>query len=452
MRNITRMLRASLGCAAILAVACSEGSTGPGSGGVSIYPAPPGPQWNGQATAVTVGERANCLLATDGTPWCWGSTRGFGLRVDIGLRGVPQGYDANAIIDSVCFANKAVDSIAGWPCNVFHPMRVSTRTFVALHHAPWDSPLCGLDPAGAAYCWDQGSHLDIQADSSVNGFAYCGGTLCLFAPQRVHASQPLRQYEGDMQGQCAVAVAGTVLCMGSNFKNLLGSRPTNFRSDTLVPVAGAPLSVAVAVAPSSESACAIATTGKVFCWGDNLWGQAGINVFGGQIATPTQVVSALSFTALAVSLTSACALSTAGQAYCWGDGRQGQIGWNATGWSTTPYPVSGGRTYTAITAGAGHFCALQSSGAVWCWGDNQLGQLGVPPTPGATCEGGLCSSVPVQVQGGHTFKQISAGIGMTCGVTTSSEVYCWGWTQYGRLGPAQIGEYGYIATPVKITP
>src|SRR5207302_4543187 len=106
-------------------------------------------------------------------------------------------------------------------------------------------------------------------------------------------------------------------------------------------------------------------------------------------------------------------------------------------------------TFTAITAGAGHFCALDTGGAAWCWGNNYSGELGVDR---AACDGaGLCASAPARVQGGLTFKQLSAGTSMTCGVTTGNEVYCWGATEYGRLGPAALTTT-FVSHPVKITP
>ena len=42
----------------------------------------------------------------------------------------------------------------------------------------------------------------------------------------------------------------------------------------------------------------------------------------------------------------------------------------------------------------------------------------------------------------------------TGGVTTANEVYCWGSTKYGRLGPAALGtDFSMVSTtPVKITP
>jgi alpha-tubulin suppressor-like RCC1 family protein len=437
--------------AAMAALAACSGEPTSAAGGVSVYAAPPGPPWNGSATAVTVGERANCLLATDGTPWCWGNTRGFGLRMDIGLRGVPQNVNIDQVVDSICLAGNPVGQLPEWPCNVVHPVRLSTKTFASLRESPYDSPLCGLDAAGDAFCWDQGPHIMLQADSTVNTLQYCGGNLCLYAPQRLRAPQPLRSYSSGVQAPCAVAVAGPVFCAGDNRYNLLGNISTNFRTDTLYPVLGAPASSALAVSPDGNFACALATTGKVHCWGSNLYGQVGSNSNTLQITAPTQVTSTLNFTAIAATLWSVCALAAGGQAYCWGDSRGGQVGWGGLGTSKTPYPVTGGRAFTAITGGTTHFCTLDGAGAAWCWGDNYFGQLGIDRVPSASCGGSLCSSVPVAVQGGHTFRQISAGTAQTCGVTTGNEVWCWGQTAYGRMGPVPLSP-DFNATPVKITP
>lgn len=436
------------GLAGILA--CSGDPSGPGgSGRFSINDAPPGPAWDGTATMVTVGDRANCLLQADGTPWCWGNTRGIGLRVDYGIRNVPAGVDGSGLIDSVCIARRTSPShLPPWPCNVFKPIRISDRSFTTIRLPVQDYPPCAIDAAGSGFCWDQGPHVVTTPDSTLNTVHYCGGLPCLLRPQPLRTGVALREIARG-GAICAVGTAGAAMCSSVNTKNLLGNRPLNFRSDTLITVAGAPSAIAIASSIDDEFACAIATgTSKVWCWGNSEYGAVGNGSFSVQVAVPVQVTSALTFKAIAASSRTVCALATAGQAYCWGDGRIGQIGWNGFGWSTTPAAVTGARTFNSITAGPGHFCALDTSGAAWCWGDNAFGQLGVTP---AACGGGICSAVPVAVQGGHTFRQISAGIAHTCGVTTANQVYCWGSTAYGRLG-LQLLTTTYIASPTRIMP
>ena len=110
----------------------------------------PGPGRAGSASAVTVGDRANCLLNPDNTVWCWGNTRGIGLRLNIGLRNAIGAYQ----IDSICVAKRTggPEYMVGWPCNVFKPVRMSARTFSSITLGMMDEPLCAIDASGTPYC------------------------------------------------------------------------------------------------------------------------------------------------------------------------------------------------------------------------------------------------------------------------------------------------------------
>lgn len=457
--SLSRALLSAAGATLLvsLAVACSSPDTtspavGPGSK-VTVFDAPPGPAWNGTAAAVTVGTRANCLLNTDNTVWCWGNTRGIDLRIDIGLRNVPQSANGGTVIDSICVAKRTggVENPVGWPCNVFKPIRLSARAFSSITLGMREEALCAIDAGGTPFCWDQAPLTTTTPDSVTSGglLQWCGTTLCLFSPQPMRTTQKLARFAPNST-LCALSTASTVLCRGGNLKFLMGNRGINFVSDTLVPVLGAPAASAITASPDGYFGCAIASaTSRVWCWGESLYGAVGNGSFSETVTSPTLTTSTLGFKALVSTLGGNCGLTTGGLAYCWGDGRVGQIGWNGFGWSTTPAAVSGNRVYTQITAGPAHVCALDATGAAWCWGDNAYGQLGTGRT---ACAGGFsfgCSSVPVAVQGGLTFKQIAAGIAHTCGVTTRNELYCWGWTNYGRLGLQPLVTE-WIATPVKI--
>jgi hypothetical protein len=444
------IMAVALVCVVPLA-SCKKGEpTGPSAGDGAYLANPPGPKWSGTAASVTVGERAACLLAADGTPWCWGNRFGVGLRIDDGIRSTDPSRTAEWIAESICAANAVPGQPAGWPCNVLHPVRMSAQSFVSLRLSPWDAPLCGVDAAGKGSCWDQGSYLQVPGGATlVNGIWWCGTTYCLDAPQPMRGASPVRDVIAG-QATCALTTEGVLQCAASNYYNLLS--PTlnlGFISDTLVPIASTAAFASFAVSPDGYAACAVATAGKAYCWGNNGYGQAGVNSTAARITGPTQIASTLTFTQVVAGQFSACALSTAGKAYCWGDGRTGSLGWGGLGASPVPVAVSGSHTFTSLTMGVGHVCGLEGTTA-WCWGSNNLGELG---SARSSCTGGFCASAPVQVQGGLAFKQLSAGTAATCGVTTAGDVYCWGQTEYGTLGPAADPLVTpFIAQPVKITP
>jgi len=63
-----------------------------------------------------------------------------------------------------------------------------------------------------------------------------------------------------------------------------------------------------------------------------------------------------------------CALTSSG-VWCWGDNEYGQLGVNSNDDSYLPVAVQGlPRSVQAVAAGVYHTCAL-SNGRVWCWGD-----------------------------------------------------------------------------------
>jgi hypothetical protein len=137
------------------------------------------------------------------------------------------------------------------------------------------------------------------------------------------------------------------------------------------------------------------------------------------------------------AISGTCALDH-GRAYCWGGNSDGQLGDGSTGGSSgVPVAVDtsgvlAGKTLTQISASGFTTCALSSAGAAYCWGEGGQGQLG---------DSGITDShvpVPVSTSGvlaGKTLSQVSAaGDLASCAVDVAGEAYCWGWNAAGTLG------------------
>lgn len=121
------------------------------------------------------------------------------------------------------------------------------------------------------------------------------------------------------------------------------------------------------VALGSAHACALRDDGKVWCWGDNRFGQLGVEgagpapVFVGGLPEVVQVAAAGS---------ASCALTRAGRVFCWGRGKvlgvKGERPWSPP---QRPEPVAigdlDGVQQLAIAEGEG--CAVLTSGKVRCW-------------------------------------------------------------------------------------
>jgi alpha-tubulin suppressor-like RCC1 family protein len=107
----------------------------------------------------------------------------------------------------------------------------------------------------------------------------------------------------------------------------------------------------------------------------------------------------------------------------------------------TPVAVLGGLSFRQVSAGHGHTCGVTTTDRAFCWGWNGFGQLG----DGTATQFRL---TPVAVAGGLAFAQVDAGTYHTCGVTTAARhAYCWGYNLYGQLGD---GTTAQRLTPVVV--
>jgi alpha-tubulin suppressor-like RCC1 family protein len=191
------------------------------------------------------------------------------------------------------------------------------------------------------------------------------------------------------------------------------------------------------------SSCAVSDAGNVYCWGWNNYRKIGNNTTSDS-RTPARVLgvggSGYLTGAEQVETGSyhACVLKTGGTVYCWGDGESGQLGNNTTNNSYTPVQTLGvgGSGYLTgvdqVDAGTYHACAVKTDGTAYCWGYNIAGQIG-----NNTLSDQL---VPAQVKGvgGSGYltgvSQIAAGYQNTCAVKTDGTVYCWGDNASGQIG------------------
>jgi alpha-tubulin suppressor-like RCC1 family protein len=278
---------------------------------------------------------------------------------------------------------------------------------------------CVVLYGGAVYCWGDNA-LGELGDGSLAGTAACtsSGTNhpCRPAPAVVSTVANVVQVSIGLEQSCAVEKDGSVWCWGLNTSGELGHSSTgdmtctDVDAATTVPCNPTPAKVALpggveimSVAAGRRYTCALSTTGDVYCWGDNSWGELGVALSTASTSTPQKVgVSSTAFPAAVTQITT----------------------------DDNDYPL---------------VCAL-SSGEVWCWGGSAVGGTGHDPTSDPACGATTCNFTPqvVKTTQGAAFGGVaSVGVGRDfgCARKTDGTVWCWGGTSWGSLGqgPSQTG-------------
>jgi alpha-tubulin suppressor-like RCC1 family protein len=259
---------------------------------------------------------------------------------------------------------------------------------------------------------------------------------------------------------CLLRVDGTVGCWGNDEYESLGSDPAGEGTCGSHPCRVAPRPVAglsgvTQIAAGRAATCALRGDGTVLCWGANDAGQLGHS--GGDHSclggTPCNwsaslVTSLPSVVQISVGESHACARTSAGALYCWGDDTFGQLGGGATGTqSSKPVAVHLTGAIDVSASGKGrHSCAVKNDGTAWCWGANVRGELGHDPSadkacpdpdaPGTTVP---CNVAPIQIKDAADhpiagMTSMHAGHQATCAQTQSGAVLCWGDNGMGQLG------------------
>ena len=207
--------------------------------------------------------------------------------------------------------------------------------------------------------------------------------------------------------------------------------------------------------------CAIWDDGSVSCWGSNDNGELGIentNDIGDQ---DSEMGSNLGFVSFpngntAVNITAGdgftCAILNNSDTVCWGDNQFGQLGIENTndignqggemGNSLGTVDLGSNRFAVEIDAGTTSVCAILDNAQVKCWGQNDVGQLGL----GNTLDRGDGFNemgdnlLPVSI--GGSADRIEVGEKFACIILTSDGIKCWGTASNGRLGYGDLAFKG----------
>lgn len=372
---------------------------------------PPSPIPAGRFTAISSAISTTCGLRARSVPWeypegnvaCW-SASGWQLPAP------PQGdFVALSVGNEFTCALRANGKPVCW--GYINPEQVPAEdTFIAIstgaHHA------CGLHADGSARCW--GDNWAGQATPPADLFtAISAGAF----------------------NTCGLRPDGTALCWGENGSGQSSPPPDRFTAITV----------------GESHACGLRPDGHVACWGNVNWNSypEPPSPYTPPPLPPQDTVFGMG--QLAAGDWHDCQVNAQGELACWG------------GFPQEPEPMV---RFGALSSGWDATCARDGQGQLRCYGANDMMRIDLPFEPlrefdlgyehgcgvaaldgsprcwGRETDG---KTLPPTPPLGPLFRNTSAGLMHSCGVTADGGGQCWGYNGDGETSvPTLSPERGYL--------
>ena len=397
------------------------------------------------------GRNHSCAVTFGGGVVCWGA----GLSGQLGNDNLIAGSTPVTVVNGSAGTGPLGDIV-----------QVSTG----------DLHTCARTSGEEVRCWGRGIEGQLGSDESTDK------DHPVTVVEEDGSSNPLTEIVQISSGgdyACALTYGGSVVCWGSGLEGRLGNGDIDDKDHPVTVVDGnsSPLRLGIRkllwgcydsgtcrrlgstnfykndgdgvwgqISSGGEHTCALASRGKVLCWGGGGSGQLGNDdvldkdhpvevVDGDGSATSLEDIVQLS-----AGDYHTCALKTGREVRCWGLGTSGQLGNDDTADKDHPVTVveASGSTnplgdIIQISSGANHVCAVTASRGVVCWGQGTGGELGNNDVVNKA------HPVTVVAENGGTglladIVQVSSGWSHTCALKSEGEVVCWGKGDVGQLG------------------
>lgn len=348
-----------------------------------------------KAVGLEAGTSHTCLLAENGTVWCWG----WNMWGQLG--------------------DGTTETKPLTPVQVVALDNVTKISAGGVHN-------CAIKTDGSLWCWGRNGYgaLGIGNNEPQND-----------GPVEVSTLTDVVDVSAGSAFTCAVAGPDrSVWCWGDNHSGQLGTGDTEWR---LLPTQIENLSDVASVEAGDFHACVVKNDDTVWCWGSNKLSQIGDETNNTYIENnnpnyasslvkliPTQVSGLSNVKSLAAAQQHTCALKNDNTVWCFGANFNGQIGVGLSiqdQWAI-PVKVEELSDIYQFDAHSRHTCSVRSDGTVWCWGESG------PPEEVGSLKYIQSDFLPTQVEGLKvTIERVAVGQYHACGLDEDTgRVWCWG--------------------------
>jgi alpha-tubulin suppressor-like RCC1 family protein len=314
-------------------------------------------------------------IKDDGTLWAWGSSDTYGAlgHNDTVYKSSPTQVGAGTTWSSV-----------------------SNSRFTA----------AAIKTDGTLWTWGDNSYGNLGTNDKVHRSS----------PTQVGASTNWSKIKVSDFIAIAIKTDGTLWSWGANYDGGLGLNTiTQTYRSSPVQVGASTNWSKIAVSHRQRSTVAIKTDGTLWSWGNNGFGELGLND-SVKRSSPVQIGTDTNWSLISFGYKSCIAIKTNGTLWSWGQNNQGRLGLNDAGTYSTarssPTQIGTGTTWSLADIGEQNAMAVKTDGTLWSWGANAQGQLGINA-------GFTYRSSPVQVGASTNWTQISVGVNNMLAITTN---------------------------------
>jgi alpha-tubulin suppressor-like RCC1 family protein len=243
-------------------------------------------------SAVDAGATHNCALSASGVARCWG----FNVLGELG---------------STDYGTSTASPVSVGGGNSFTTLSSGFRFN------------CALDSTGALYCWGYGEDGQLGTLTIDPCLASSGAFHCSAIPVPANTPVRFKALTAGAAFACGLDTAGAAYCWGYNGEGQLGTGDFNSSG---APVAVRTTGIWTSLAAGYYHVCGLRSDGTAFCWGVNNTAQLGdgSRVYASSIPQP--VSGGKTFVQIVAGGNHSCGLATDGTVWCWGSDAVKQLG------------------------------------------------------------------------------------------------------------------------------